>query len=104
MARKSAPGNLELRALPSIDALLRTETAKALIPKLGAQHVALLVRNVTETLRREVQENRDGSEYSKASLLKEAERRLAIAHHREVSRGLACVINATGVILHTNLG
>jgi len=104
MTRKSAPENYGLRALPSIDALLRTETAKALMPTLGPQHVALLVRNVTDALRREVQENRDGSAYSKAALLEEAERRITIAHLREVSRGLARVVNATGVILHTNLG
>jgi L-seryl-tRNA(Ser) seleniumtransferase len=41
---------------------------------------------------------------SRANLLKEAEKRLAAAHAEEISRGLRRVINATGVVLHTNLG
>jgi L-seryl-tRNA(Ser) seleniumtransferase len=41
---------------------------------------------------------------SRASLLMEAEKRLAAAHRDETARGLRRVINATGVVLHTNLG
>ena len=40
----------------------------------------------------------------RASLLAEAERRLASVHHLEAIRGLGRCINATGVVLHTNLG
>jgi L-seryl-tRNA(Ser) seleniumtransferase len=41
---------------------------------------------------------------SRASLLGAAEKRLASAHLDEAARGLRHVINATGVVLHTNLG
>jgi L-seryl-tRNA(Ser) seleniumtransferase len=41
---------------------------------------------------------------TRASLLMEAEKRLAAAHRNEAARGLRRVINATGVVLHTNLG
>jgi len=41
---------------------------------------------------------------SRASLLREAEKRLAATHFDESMRGLRHVINATGVVLHTNLG
>jgi len=43
-------------------------------------------------------------ELSRAAFLEEAERRLVKAHEAETNSGLRRVINATGVILHTNLG
>ena len=41
---------------------------------------------------------------TRASLLQEAEKRLAETHLDETARALRHVINATGVVLHTNLG
>ncbi|HWS87899.1 MAG TPA: L-seryl-tRNA(Sec) selenium transferase [Pyrinomonadaceae bacterium] len=96
-----------LRALPSIDALLRTPEAAALRDALGAERLTALAREVTEGLREEL---RSGSETStngegaRASLLAEAARRLTLTAERESARGLRRVINATGVVLHTNLG
>src|SRR6266478_6411795 len=101
-----------LRELPSIDSLLRTTTALSLQPLIGAEHLGALARRVTDELRQEILaagnaegsvEDRDG-EFSRDSLLEEAERRLATIHQQESIRGLSRVINATGVILHTNLG
>ncbi|HZT58447.1 MAG TPA: hypothetical protein VFA21_07410, partial [Pyrinomonadaceae bacterium] len=43
-----------LRALPSVDALLRTPEAQALRATLGAQHLTALARDVTEALREEL--------------------------------------------------
>jgi L-seryl-tRNA(Ser) seleniumtransferase len=43
-------------------------------------------------------------ELLRATYLEEAERRLVNAHKAETNSGLGRVINATGVILHTNLG
>src|SRR6266446_4227789 len=101
-----------LRELPSIDSLLRTTTALSLQPLIGAEHLGALARRVADELRQEILaagniersvEDRDG-DFSRDSLLEEAERRLATIHQQESIRGLSRVINATGVILHTNLG
>src|SRR5438067_9428644 len=101
-----------LREVPSIDSLLRTTTALSLQPLIGAEHLGALARRITDELRHEILADskversfasRDGG-FSRDSLLEEAERRLAAIHQHESIRGLSRVINATGVILHTNLG
>jgi L-seryl-tRNA(Ser) seleniumtransferase len=99
-----------LRALPSVDSLLRTETARSLKPKVGAGRLTVLARKVTNELRLEILAGSRTSppasadNGSRSSLLMEAEKRLASAHEAEAARGLRRVINATGVVLHTNLG
>jgi L-seryl-tRNA(Ser) seleniumtransferase len=167
-----------LRALPSVDALLRTPAATALRPSLGAEHLSALARAVTDELRAELRSRddshtreesgvrsesdtrnelgtRDASdahgeadtsdessvreesgkseesgvrddsgtsdekrgqrssdesparvngELTREALLAEAARRLTLAAARERECGLRRVINATGVVLHTNLG
>lgn len=98
-----------LRALPSVDALLRTETARSLKATIGAQHLTRLARAVTDELRAGFQtkastETTTNGDYSREALLAEAARRLERACLREAASGLRHVINASGVILHTNLG
>ena len=98
-----------LRALPSVDALLRTETARLLLDVTGAQHLTTLARAVTEELRAELQADGSGvketnGDRSREALLAEAARRLERAFMRETAKGLRRAINASGVILHTNLG
>ena len=96
-----------LRALPSVDALLRTPEASTLRERLGAEHLAVLARAVTEEMRAELRQQSDdgdGDTHTREALLAEAARRLALSAERERARGLRRVINATGVVLHTNLG
>jgi L-seryl-tRNA(Ser) seleniumtransferase len=98
-----------LRVLPSVDALLRTDAARALRERVGAEHLAAVARAVTEELRAELQscrifEGQDDGPPTKESLLAKAERRLESILRRELEAGLRHVINASGVILHTNLG
>ena len=93
-----------LRALPSVDALLRTPEASTLRERLGAEHLATLARAVTEEMRAELRQQSDGDTRTREALLAEAARRLALSAERERARGLRRVINATGVVLHTNLG
>ena len=106
---KTAKSNL-LRSLPSVNALLQTETARVLSLQIGAQHLTRLARAVTNELRATVQTEASkqtattNGDYSRAALLDEAVRRLERACLRETSDGLRHVINASGVILHTNLG
>jgi L-seryl-tRNA(Ser) seleniumtransferase len=109
MSEQDTSKSKHLRALPSVDALLQTETARTLRILVGAQHLTRLARAVTDELRAsllasasiEISANDD---YSREALLAEATRRLEQANRRETSRSLRRVINASGVILHTNLG
>ncbi|HEV7842552.1 MAG TPA: hypothetical protein VGO69_02595, partial [Pyrinomonadaceae bacterium] len=98
-----------LRALPSVDAMLRTPEARLLREKVGAQRLAELAREVTGELRAKLQGlakdyESTNSDHTREALLIEAMRSLERACEREALFGLRRVINATGVILHTNLG
>lgn len=110
MGKQELPDSTEiLRFLPSVDALLRSETAQKLIIETGKKHLTFLARAVTDTLRRELQEKSaekqlNPQKYSREILLTEAENRLINAWRSELNTSLQRVINATGVIIHTNLG
>ncbi len=100
-----------LRALPSVDQLLRTEWATAVRSSVGAERITALARTVTEELRREIQaealadpDAEQTPAHTREALLDEAVRRLDDAWKRDRLSGLRRVINATGVIVHTNLG
>ena len=106
-----AASNNSLRLLPSIDVLMRTATAGSLQGSVGLEHLGALARKVTDELRQEIitaatslEDPMQDQELSRAAFLEEAERRLMKAHEAETNSGLRRVINATGVILHTNLG
>lgn len=94
-----------LRALPSIDALLRSATGKSLRKTIGAEQLTLLARQVSEELRAEILSGalRTGGDVS-TTLVDEAQKRLTRYHEQQNARGVRHIINATGVILHTNLG
>lgn len=106
MKTEESPPNLEnLRFLPSIDALLHSRAAGKLLPETGARHLTVLARSAIDALRREIQENAtDFPDPSRENFLAEAEKRLEHAWHGEQNTSLQRVINATGVIIHTNLG
>jgi L-seryl-tRNA(Ser) seleniumtransferase len=92
-----------LRNLPSIDQLLRTEAASELRRSVGTSRLAAIARQVTEEMRNQIQ-SEGLIEQSKDVLMGEAVQKLqAISIHETVS-AVRRVINATGVILHTNLG
>ncbi|HMF57152.1 MAG TPA: hypothetical protein VK619_12490, partial [Pyrinomonadaceae bacterium] len=96
-----------LRALPSVDALLRTGGARALLESIGSQRLTEMARAVTDEMRTKLlaessREEETNGDYSREALLAEAERKLEEASAREKATGLRRVINASGVILHTN--
>lgn len=96
-----------LRLLPSIDVLLQTATANELLSQVGAKHLTVLARRVTDEVRREIQQKctQDNEEiYSREDLLAKVEIRLKNAWIDEQNASSKRVINATGVIIHTNLG
>ena len=95
--------DLTLRAIPSVDQLLRAEGVAPLRNSVGLPRLTAIAREVTEELRRQIQ-SEDLTETTKVDLLKEALQRIQFICQRDALSGLRRVINATGVILHTNLG
>lgn len=93
-----------LRVLPSVDALLRSETGQKLAAGSGVKHLTRVARNVIDGLRIELSENDKLSYSSKEEALSAAERRLEAVYDENNRTRLQKVINATGVIIHTNLG
>ena len=85
-----------LRALPAVDAVLREPAAEPLAQRHGRAALTGAIRDVLEDARREIL---DGKlpKAEEHSVLETASRLLS-------GRGLRRVVNATGVILHTNLG
>ena len=90
--------------MPSVDALLRSETAQKLAAEVGGKHLGLLARGVIDGLRAELSAGEGNGSVSREELLKKAEKGLQSAWQRQKRTRLQRVINATGVIIHTNLG
>jgi L-seryl-tRNA(Ser) seleniumtransferase len=91
------------KSLPSVDDLLKREPLVSLAAKQGQPAVTDAVRTVLGSLRNEIAAGRLDGEKLRLSLTRlveavEEELRRALGH------SLTKVINATGVILHTNLG
>ena len=85
-----------LRALPAVDAVLRCQTGEALAGRHGRAAAAAAIREALDRLRREIWAGGDPGASEEA---------VAAAAVRVLSgRGLRRVVNATGVVLHTNLG
>ncbi|HEY0764704.1 MAG TPA: L-seryl-tRNA(Sec) selenium transferase [Pyrinomonadaceae bacterium] len=91
-----------LRDVPSVDALLRTDAARELRDLVGIRRLTNIARSVTAEIRDLVRNNQDGN--NAEALLAEAVRRMEASARREGQSGIKSVINATGVVLHTNLG
>jgi L-seryl-tRNA(Ser) seleniumtransferase len=83
------------RALPSVNALLESETVRPLLASAPRELVVNAVRDAVAAARDAPDVPRDAGEWGAAI-------RDALAIRRR--RSLRPVINATGVILHTNLG
>lgn len=103
MSNPTASKDLTLRAIPSVDQLLRTEAVAQLRSSVGMPRLTKIAREVTEEMRREIQSG-GFRENTKDALLNEAVQRIDSLCRRDGLSVLRRVINATGVILHTNLG
>lgn len=94
-----------LQSLPSVDALLRSSTAEEILLKVGAKHLTKLARTAINSLRRKISgDQNENRNLSREDLLKEAENNLESLFRAERNSKLQTVINATGVMIHTNLG
>jgi len=101
MADQAKSKRATLRDVPSVDQLLRTDAVRELREVVGIRRLTNIARAVTAEIRLSIQN--DGSELAE-SLLSEAVKRMEASVRREAQAGIKPVINATGVLLHTNLG
>jgi L-seryl-tRNA(Ser) seleniumtransferase len=85
-----------LRGLPAVDAVLRDPAGEALAGRHGRAKATAAIREVLDRLRREIVAGGE-PEISERAVA-------AAAAHLLSGRGLRRVVNATGIILHTNLG
>jgi L-seryl-tRNA(Ser) seleniumtransferase len=88
----------ELRQLPSVDKLLQQAEVAALSEQHGRQVVVKAIRTELEAARQAIMAGRPAQ--SAAALAQAVAQRVAV----EIRPTLQPVINATGVIIHTNLG
>lgn len=95
-------GSLPL--LPSINELLQGETAIRLKSETGANRLTEIARTAVESLRRKLIENKQKDNPSREDLFSRAEKIIEKIYHAEQRKRIRRVINATGVIIHTNLG
>jgi L-seryl-tRNA(Ser) seleniumtransferase len=107
--RNAANGNSTLRLLPSIDELIGTEPGQRISSLIGRARAAALAREVTDVARAELRGNfiegsDDQAVATKEGILQMLAGRMENAWRNRQSGRLQRVINATGVIVHTNLG
>ena len=85
-----------LRSLPAVDAVLRDPSGEALAGRHGRAASTAAIREALDRLRREIVAGGE-PEVSERAVAN-------AAAHLLSGRGLRRVVNATGVVLHTNLG
>lgn len=100
LSKNPTPVHARLRDLPSIDKLLRLEQTAALAEIYGLPQVTDALRDVLNAVRTGLIESELTEIPEERYLLEEVERTLVEAS----ALSLRPVINATGVIIHTNLG
>jgi len=88
----------KLRQLPSVDRLLGEEAVQALIAAYGHRQTVVALREALDTVREEV---RAGADVPGVAMLV---MRVSTRLQERLAPTLRPLINATGVIIHTNLG
>jgi len=102
MSRGEPDTGKMLRRLPSVDDLLRRPELEEMAARAGRNVLLQAARAVLDRLRSEIAQ---GATLPVETLLPEAiERAVREEVVRDTSFSLRAVINATGVVLHTNLG
>ena len=89
-----------LRHLPKVHTLLETEAARALLTALPRQVVLDEVRAELDALRRKVLAGEASPPFDEVGIFAAIRVRLATNDLRRLQR----VINATGIVIHTNMG
>ena len=91
-----------LRQMPSVDELLQLPAVAKLCSQIDRGFVVDTIRQVLSQLRREIAAGEVSAEQTISPVA--LEQRIVHAVQQELSPSLQPVINASGVILHTNLG
>lgn len=106
--QKAARNQTEiLRLLPSVETLLSSETSQKIVSETGANYLTQLARAAINVVRTEISKNGNNlnaESFSRENLLSKAENNLESTWQKEKNSKLKKVINATGVVIHTNLG
>lgn len=91
-----------LRELPSVDRLLKHPQSESLLTRFNRDYVTQKCREVLDELRRSIRLGKalDDGELDDERILGRIEKQI----DRNQQPGLMRVINATGTVLHTNLG
>lgn len=92
--------------LPSTEDLLNTPAARELLAETGRRRLTSLSRAAIDSIRHEISTGTrsEPRSYSKVDLLAKAEIQLKLLWASSRALRLRRVINATGVVIHTNLG
>ena len=89
-----------LRELPSVDRLLKHPLCEALLSRYNRDYVTRRCRETLDEVRADLRQGKGRTEVKEESILSRLEDRILA----ESQPGHVRVINATGTILHTNLG
>jgi L-seryl-tRNA(Ser) seleniumtransferase len=94
--------NALLRELPSVDRLLKHPQAEAMLSGLNRKYVTRRCREVLDEIRRQIGRGDpiSAADLDEGAILNRIERQIRL----DAQPRLAAVVNATGTILHTNLG
>ena len=90
------------RAIPKVDTLIEQCEAAGLFARFGREITVECIREQTEALRQFIAESSDEAEIASRTERLTAE--IAAAAEKRFTPNLRPVINATGTVLHTNLG
>jgi len=88
-----------LRALPKVDELLKREDVSTALDRHPREVVVDALRDVIEIARKTIR-NTEGASYDEGTLVAEA----LVSVEASAVMSLHRVINATGIVIHTNLG
>jgi len=90
----------DLRYLPKVHALLESEPARVLLAELPRQVVLDALRTELDSLRQRTLAGAAAPPFAEVDIFAAVRRRLQENHLRRLQR----VINATGIVIHTNMG